>query len=190
MLDCFINELTMKMRIWYDEGGYITINSLFSFNIYYCVVWFVFVNIYNLYLCIYKAKYSLDLLIKTNLFMQNIHILISGLNNKSNQRIHISKSNFNIKRLIILNSWHYWTHKLQKYYQRHMRFNFLSFSFRFFHKSFHHIRMLTRMNCQHSNIKIRHSLFSYCLVLILSIYVFKYLLWSKRSSINIIAFYP
>jgi hypothetical protein len=50
--------------------------------------------------------------------------------------------------------------------------------------------MLTRMNCQHSNIKIRHSLFSYCLVLILSIYVFKYLLWCKRSSIKIIAFYP
>ena len=63
MLDCFINELTMKMRMWYDKGGYVTINSLFSFNIYYCVVWFVFVNIYNLYLCIYKAKYSLDLLI-------------------------------------------------------------------------------------------------------------------------------
>lgn len=85
-------------------------------------------------------------------------------------------SDFNIKGLVILDRRHHWSHKLQENNQWHMRFYFFAFRFGLLYESLHHFWMLTRVDCQHPEIELRHQFLSDCFILILGINVLEDLL--------------
>lgn len=99
-------------------------------------------------------------------------------------------SDFNIKGLVVLDRRHHWGHKLQENNQRHMRFYFFAFRFGLLNESLHHFWMLTRVDCQHPEIQLRHQFLSDCFILVLGINVLEDLLRTQRSSIDIITFDP
>ena len=92
--------------------------------------------------------------------------------------------------MVISDSRHDRTHKFKKNHQTLVRLYWLPFGLRLVNEPFHDIRMLTRMNSQHSAIQIRHSLFSYSFIVVLWINVLKNLFWCQRCAIQVISLYP
>ena len=92
--------------------------------------------------------------------------------------------------LVVMDSWHHWTHKFKEYYERLMSFDLFPLSLRFIYKSLHHFWVFAWMDGQHSTSQEGTVLFGDSLVLVLRVNILENLFGSEGLSIVVISFDP